>query len=77
MGRLITLYLFFSIVAITNPFITSVINEFQTDTTSGQKFEFHPIDYGSAIPLFGTRVYTLAVLLMLIQIFSIHHMDIR
>ncbi len=41
-----------------NPLLTDVINEFQTDTILGQKFEFHPIQYGFEIPLLNTRVTT-------------------
>lgn len=41
-----------------NPLLTGVINEFQTDTILGQKFEFHPIQYGFEIPLLNTMVTT-------------------
>ncbi len=59
MYRLYVLFLLLSIVSVfANPLLTGVINEFQTDTIIGQKFEFHPINYGWEIPLFGTTVYT-------------------
>ncbi len=58
MNRLIVVVLISPVVAIANPLLTGVINEFQTDTILGQKFEFHPINYGSEIPLLGTMVYT-------------------
>lgn len=58
MARLFIIFLFFTISVFANPLITDVINEFQTDTILGQKFEFHPINYGWEIPLFGTMVYT-------------------
>lgn len=56
MGR--TIIFFISSLVIANPILTGVINEFQTDTILGQKFEFHPIQYGFEIPLLNTQVTT-------------------
>ncbi|MEO0106497.1 MAG: T9SS type A sorting domain-containing protein [candidate division WOR-3 bacterium] len=49
---------FIPLIVSSNPYLTGVINEFQTDTILGQKFEFHPIDYGFSLPLFNSEVIT-------------------
>ncbi|MEO0123532.1 MAG: hypothetical protein ABIL69_05945 [candidate division WOR-3 bacterium] len=58
MKRLAVNFLLFIFPVFANPLLTGVINEFQTDTLLGQKFEFHPINYGWEIPLLGALVYT-------------------
>ena len=57
MIRFICTLFFFSFLAFANPIMTNVINEFQTDTIIGQKFELFNWVPGN-IPLIGTEVTT-------------------